>query len=216
VVAPSPVATTREAHAEPPAALTAGQIGEIIGAFAEAARRAKDAGFDAVEIHAAHGFLLSQFLSPLTNHRDDEYGGDHERRSRLPLDVLAAVRGLAGANFPVFVRLGMHDERPGGLTLAPACWTAARLVSGGAALIAVSGGLAGSDDPGRGPGYFVGYAEALKAVVDVPVLVAGGIADPRLADLIVRSGRADIIGIGRAMLDDPAWTAKASAALGQA
>ena len=110
----------------------------------------------------------------------------------------------------------MHDERPGGLTLAPACVTAAQLVAAGAALIDVSGGLAGSDDPGRGPGYFVGYAEALKEVVDVPVLVAGGIADPRMADLIIRSRRADIVGIGRAMLDDPEWTRTAAAALDQA
>ena len=79
----------------------------------------------------------------------------------------------------------------------------------------MSGGLAGSDDPGRGPGYFVDYAEALKAVIDVPVLVAGGIADPRMADLIVRSRRADIIGVGRAMLDDPEWTRHAAGTLGQ-
>jgi 2,4-dienoyl-CoA reductase-like NADH-dependent reductase (Old Yellow Enzyme family) len=110
----------------------------------------------------------------------------------------------------------MHDERPGGLTLAPACLTASQLVAAGAALIDVSGGLAGSDDPGRGPGYFVGYAEALKAIVDVPVLVAGGISDPRMADLIVRSRRADLVGIGRAMLDAPEWTRSAAASLGQA
>jgi 2,4-dienoyl-CoA reductase-like NADH-dependent reductase (Old Yellow Enzyme family) len=116
----------------------------------------------------------------------------------------------------VFVRLGAHDERPGGLTLAPACWTASQLVAGGAALIDVSGGLAGSDDPGRGPGYFVDYAEAMKGVVDVPVLVAGGIADPQMADVIVRSGRADIVGIGRAMLDDADWSRHAIEALGQA
>ncbi|MFO7695166.1 MAG: hypothetical protein R6V57_18935, partial [Vicinamibacterales bacterium] len=122
----------------------------------------------------------------------------------------------AGSDFPVFVRLGVHDERPGGLTLSPACWTAAQLAAAGASLIDVSGGLAGSDDPGRGAGYFVGYAEALKEVVDVPVLVAGGITDPRMADLIVRSRRADIVGVGRAMLDDPVWTRAAAAALGQA
>jgi NADPH2 dehydrogenase len=216
VVAPSPVATTREASPDAPTGLTRDQIDEVVDAFAAAAARARTAGFDAVEVHAAHGFLLSQFLSPLTNHRADEYGGDHERRSRIHLQVLAAVRQRAGEDFPVFVRLGMHDEHPGGLTLSPACWTASRLVEAGAALIDVSGGLAGSDDPGRGPGYFVGYAEALKPVVDVPVLVAGGIADPRMADLIIRSRRADIVGIGRAMLDDPAWTRSAAAALDQA
>jgi 2,4-dienoyl-CoA reductase-like NADH-dependent reductase (Old Yellow Enzyme family) len=216
VVAPSPIVTNREPDPDEPAGMTRDQIDEVIHAFAEAAARARSAGFDAVEIHAAHGFLLSQFLSPFTNRRSDEYGGDHERRSRLHLEVLAAVRRRAGEAFPVFVRLGLHDERPGGLTLSPACWTAARLAEAGAALIDVSGGLAGSDDPGRGPGYFVGYAEAMKGVVDVPVLVAGGIADPRMADVIVRSGRADIVGIGRAMLDDAEWARTAIEALRQA
>jgi len=216
VVAPSPVATTREASPDAPVELTRAQIDEIVEAFAAAAARARAAGFDAVEIHAAHGFLLSQFLSPLANRRSDEYGGDHERRSRIHLEVLGAVRRRAGDRCPVFVRLGLHDERPGGLTLAPACVTAVRLATAGAALIDVSGGLAGSDDPGRGPGYFVGYAEALKAEVDVPVLVAGGISDPTMADLIIRSRRADIVGVGRAMLDNPEWTKAAAAALGQA
>jgi 2,4-dienoyl-CoA reductase-like NADH-dependent reductase (Old Yellow Enzyme family) len=216
VLAPSPVTTSREPDPEAPAELTRAQIGEVVNAFARAAERARRAGFDAVEIHAAHGFLLSQFLSPLANRRDDEYGGDHARRGRIHLDVLAAVRQRAGEDFPAFVRLGMHDERPGGLTLAPACVTAAQLVAAGAALIDVSGGLAGSDDPGRGPGYFVGYAEALKEVVDVPVLVAGGIADPRMADLIIRSRRADLVGIGRAMLDDARWTRTAADVLNQA
>ena len=216
VVAPSPVATTREEQPDSPRELTRGDIGGIVEAFAAAAARARAAGFQSVEIHAAHGFLLSQFLSPLTNRRTDEYGRDHEGRSRVHLQVLEAVRGKAGADFPVFVRLGMHDERPGGLTLAPACVTASQLAAAGAALIDVSGGLAGSDDPGRGPGYFVGYAEALKEVVQVPVLVAGGIGDPRMADLIVRSRRADLVGVGRAMLDDPDWTRTARARLGQA
>jgi NADPH2 dehydrogenase len=213
VLAPSAVQTTREARPDLPRAATAADIAEVVAAFAAAAARARRAGFDAVEIHAAHGFLISQFLSPITNTRDDEFGREHAGRSRLVLDVLAAVRAAAGAEFPVFVRLGAHDERPGGLTLAPACWTAAQLAAGGAALIDVSGGLAGSDDPGRGPGYFVAYAEALKGVVDIPVLVAGGIADPKMADVIIRSGRADIVGIGRAMLDDADWSRKAIAQL---
>ena len=216
VIAPSAIRTTREGQSDLPRAATAEDIVGIVGAFAGAAARARVAGFDAVEIHAAHGFLLSQFLSPLTNQREDTFGRDHAGRSRLVLDVLAAVRAAAGADFPVFVRLGAHDERPDGLTLPPACWTAAQLVAGGAALIDVSGGLAGSDDPGRGPGYFVEYAEAMSGVIDVPVLVAGGIADPQMADVIIRSGRADIVGIGRAMLEDADWSRRAIAALGQA
>jgi len=215
IAAPSPIPTTREANPDAPEALTKARIDEVIEAFAAAAARARRAGFDAVEIHAAHGFLLSQFLSPLTNFRDDEYGGDHERRSRIHLEVLAAVRGRVGPAFPVFVRLGMHDERPGGLTLPPACWTASQLAAAGAAMIDVSGGQSGSDDPGRGPGYFVAYAEAVKDAVDVPVMVAGGITEPQMADVIIRSGRADIVGIGRAMLDDPDWTRKAAEALRQ-
>jgi 2,4-dienoyl-CoA reductase-like NADH-dependent reductase (Old Yellow Enzyme family) len=215
VVAPSPIPTTREASPDAPKGLTKAQIDEVIEAFAAAAARARRAGFDAVEIHAAHGFLLSQFLSPLTNFRDDEYGGDHERRSRIHLEVLAAVRSRVGVSFPVFVRLGMHDERPGGLTLPPACWTASQLAAAGAAMIDVSGGQSGSEDPGRGPGYFVAYAEAVKDVVEVPVMVAGGITEPQMADVIIRSGRADIVGIGRAMLDDPDWTRKAAEALRQ-
>jgi 2,4-dienoyl-CoA reductase-like NADH-dependent reductase (Old Yellow Enzyme family) len=216
VVAPSPVATTRETDPAAPQALTGAQIDDVVEAFAAAAARAWRAGFDAVEFHAAHGFLLSQFLSPLTNRRDDEFGGSHEGRSRLLLDVLAAMRHHAGPAFPVFVRLGLHDERPGGLTLAPACETASRLAAAGASMIDVSGGLAGSDDPGRGPGYFVSYAEAVKDVVSVPVMVAGGITEAQTADAIIRSGRADIVGIGRAMLEAPDWARTAADLLRQA
>ncbi|MCX6551661.1 MAG: NADH:flavin oxidoreductase [Acidobacteria bacterium] len=216
VLAPSAIPNIREAQPGLPTPLTSAHVAEVVAAFADAARRARRAGFDAVEIHAAHGFLLSQFLSPLTNHRDDEYGGDHERRSRLAIEVLGGVKQAVGPGYPVFVRLGVHDERPGGLTLAPACWTAAHLAAGGAALIDVSGGLSGSDDPGRGPGYFVEYAEAVKSATGVPVLVAGGISDPKMADIVVRSGRSDLVGIGRAMLEDPEWARHAAEALAQA
>ena len=204
-LAPSAIQSPREPNGEMPEAATLAHIAEVVTAFADAAARAKRAGFDAVELHAAHGFLLSQFLSPLTNQRDDRYGGDETGRGQLLLDTLAAVRTRIGAGFPVFVRLGGHDEYPNGVDLAASCRTAVRLADAGAALIDVSGGLAGSDDPGRGPGYFVAYAEAIKQVVTVPVMVAGGITDPAHANHIVRQGQADIVGIGRAMLDDPEW-----------
>jgi NADPH2 dehydrogenase len=213
-LAPSSIRHRREPHGEVPDAATPGQIATVATAFADAAARARRAGFQAVELHAAHGFLLSQFLSPLTTQRDDEYGGDEQRRGRALMDVLAAVRDLTGPSFPVAVRLGAHDEYPGGFQLDAACRVAARLESGGAALIDVSGGLAGSDDPGRGPGYFVAYAAAIKAAVAVPVMVAGGISDPVHADRIIRDGHADIVGVGRAMLDDPEWARTAIQALG--
>jgi len=204
-LAPSAIVSPRDPKGEVPEAASPAQIAEMAWAFADAASRAQQAGFDAVEIHAAHGFLLSQFLSPLTNVREDDWGGDENRRGRAPLDVLAAVRARVGLPYPVFVRLGAHDELPGGLQLDAAVRMAARLADAGAALIDISGGMAGSDDPGRGPGYFVAYAEAMKRMVRVPVMVAGGIADPDHANRIVTSGQADVIGIGRAMLENPEW-----------
>jgi len=171
------------------------------------------AGFQAVEVHAAHGFLLSQFLSPLTNKREDEYGGPVENRCRLHLAVLSEVVSRVGADCPVFVRLGAHDETPGGLELGDSCQVAGWLAEAGAALIDVSGGLQGSRGAGKGAAYFVPYAQAIKAVVGVPVLVTGGFAEPDLADRAVREQWADLVGIGRAMLNDPDWARKAIAHL---
>ncbi|HEY3384707.1 MAG TPA: NADH:flavin oxidoreductase [Vicinamibacterales bacterium] len=215
-VAPTSVRHPYEAEGDIPEALTAGMIDEILQAFGDAAVRARSAGFSAVELHAAHGFLLSQFLSPLTNLRTDEYGGPIENRSRLHLAALESVRARLGQDFPVFVRLGAHDETAGGLELDDSCWTAVKLAAAGASLIDVSGGLQGSRGMGKGAAYFVPYARAIKAVVTVPVLVTGGISEPALADRAVREGWADLIGIGRAMLNDPDWARKAIAHLSMA
>jgi 2,4-dienoyl-CoA reductase-like NADH-dependent reductase (Old Yellow Enzyme family) len=212
-VAPSAKRHPYETAGEIPEALTATQIQEIVGAFGKAAVRARDAGFDAVEIHAAHGFLLSEFLSPLTNQRTDEFGGNAENRSRIHLQVLGEVQRLAGREYPVFIRLGAHDETPGGLELEDACQAAVRLEQGGVHLIDVSGGLQGSCGLAKEPGYFVPYAAALKARVMIPIIVTGGIREPAHADRIIREGRADLVGIGRAMLEDAGWARKAIAAL---
>ncbi len=206
---PSAIRHAHSADGEVPEAATLVQIAEVIAAFGGAAVRARAAGFDAVELHAAHGFLLSQFLSPLSNHRDDAYGGSDENRRRLHMEVLAEVRTCLGPNFPVFVRLGATDETPGGVEIEAGCAAAEGLVHGGVDLVDVSGGLQGSRGAGKGPGYFVPSAEAIKKRVRVPVIVTGGIADPVLADRIVREGRADLVGIGRAMLNDPLWARKA-------
>jgi 2,4-dienoyl-CoA reductase-like NADH-dependent reductase (Old Yellow Enzyme family) len=210
---PSAIRHPYEPDGDVPEAISREMIPEILHAFGDAAARAQAAGFQAVEIHAAHGFLLGQFLSPLTNRRDDTYGGVVENRSRLHLAVLGEVRSRVAREVAVFVRLGAHDETPGGLELDDACWTAARLAEAGANLIDVSGGLQGSRGVGKGPAYFVPYAQAIKSAVRVPVMVAGGLGEPDLADRAVREGWADLVGVGRAMLNDPDWAGKAIAHL---
>jgi 2,4-dienoyl-CoA reductase-like NADH-dependent reductase (Old Yellow Enzyme family) len=212
-IGPSAVRHPCEPEGDVPEAVGRTMVPEILRAFGDAAARAQAAGFQAVEIHAAHGYLLGQFLSPLTNRRDDEYGGVVENRSRLHLAVLGEVRSRVAREMAIFVRLGAHDETPGGLELDDACWTAARLADAGAHLIDVSGGHQGSRGVGKGTAYFVPYARAIKASVRVPVMVTGGLGEPDLADRTVREGWADLVGVGRAMLNDPDWAGKAIAHL---
>lgn len=208
-VAPSAVRHPNEPVGDVPEALSVADINGIVRAFGDAAVRVCGAGFDAIEIHAAHGFLLSAFLSPLTNLRTDEYGGAVENRCRLHLEVLGEIRHRVGPAVPVFVRLGAADEMPGGLEISDSC-RAARLLEGhGADMIDVSGGLQGARGAGKTAGYFVEYAAAIRAAVNVPVMVTGGIREASLADCIVRKGDADLVGIGRAMLEDPDWAAGA-------
>jgi len=213
---PSPVKHPYEPEGEVPREATAAELAQIAAAFGDAADRARLAGFSAIEIHAAHGFLLSQFLSPLTNRRTDDYGGALEQRAKLHREVVAAVRGRVGPWFPVFMRIGADDETPGGLRIEEGANLAACMADNSVNLIDVSGGLQGSRGVGKGPGYFVPYAEAIKRRVGVPVLVAGGISDPAMADRIIREEQADLVGVGRAMLTDPDWAAQAIRRLSQA
>lgn len=201
---------------EPARALSLAEIESIIQAFAAAARRAREAGFDFVEVHGAHGYLLSEFASPLTNRRRDSYGGSLENRLRLPLEVLAAVRQVVGPDGLVLYRLGADDLLPGGLTQAEGCQAAQVLAGAGVDVIDVSGGLGGSEPPnwdGVSQGYFVPLAAAVRTAANVPVIGVGGIRDPQVADRIVRSGQADLVAIGRALLDNPNWAAEARAQL---
>lgn len=195
--------------------LTEGQMTSIRRSFGDAARRAKRARFDAVEIHGAHGYLLNQFFSPLTNQRTDQYGGSREARLRYPLEVVATVRGAVGPDYPILYRLGADDLMPGGLTIDDAAWAAPRLVEAGVDMLDLSGGIGGSQPPGDDrEGYFDYLGRAVKAVVDIPVMVTGGIKSPAVADRLVREGSADLVGVGRALLADPRWAEKAVAKLG--
>jgi len=208
----SPVPHPKRDGGEIPRELTLPEITDIVGAFAVAADRAKQAGFDAVEVHGAHGYLLNQFYSPLTNHRADGYGGSREKRLNLPLQVVMAVKEAVGRNYPLLYRLGADDMMPGGLGGEDAVYAAQRLEEAGIDLLDVSGGLGGYRPEKAGKGYFVDLAAKLKSAVTIPVLVTGGISEPDYADRIIRSGKADLVGIGHALLADPSWARKAAAA----
>ena len=206
-VAPSPIPASEEA--ESPRELSVQEIEIIAERFVSAADRAVEAGFDAVEIHGAHGFLLSQFLSPLTNRRTDEYGKDLEGRMRFPLEVVRKVRAELG-DLPLLYRLGADDQKPNGLTLSDSRKVAVELASEGVDIIDVSGGLSGSRPPGtQGEGYMVHLAEGIKSVVKIPVIAVGGVVTATFADRVIRDGKADLVAVGRAMLNDPDWATKA-------
>jgi 2,4-dienoyl-CoA reductase-like NADH-dependent reductase (Old Yellow Enzyme family) len=202
---------------EPARALTIPEMEDIVQAFAAAARRAVQAGFDGVEVHGAHGYLLSEFLSPLVNRRTDEYGGSLANRLRMPLRVVEAVHRVVDAGHLLLYRLGADDLVPGGLTQAEGCQAAHSLAAAGVDVLDVSGGLGGDEPPGWdgvSQGYFVPMAAAVRAAAGVPVIGVGGIKDPRAADRIIRAGQVDLVAVGRAMLTNPHWAAEARAALG--
>lgn len=191
-------------------ALTAEEIATIPGLFAAAARRAKAAGFDAVEIHSAHGYLLCQFFSPLTNLRTDEYGGDVHRRIKLHLEVISAVRAAVGADFPILLRLGAADYVEGGSRVEDSVIAVVEFERAGVDMLDISGGMNGYVRPGHDePGYFAELTEPIKQAVSIPVILTGGVTEPAQADELLASGKADLIGVGRAILKDSAWAARA-------
>lgn len=199
---------------ELPRSMTIREIEEVIEDFSRAARRACEAGFDVVEIHGAHGYLLSQFLSPLSNRRDDEYGGSLENRVRLSLRVIRGIRKELGQDYPVLYRLGAEDMLQGGLTLDEGVKAATMLAEEGVGIIDVSGGLVGHLNPANeGPGFFITQAAAVKRAVKIPVIGVGGIKTAVEADAIIRSGQVDLVAVGRALFKDPKWASKAVKAL---
>ena len=183
-------------------------------AFAAAARRAVEAGFQAVEIHAAHGYLLSEFFSPLSNHRDDEYGGGIEDRSRMPCEVVAAVRAAIPDWMPISVRISGTDFVDGGNTADDMAVGAQCLRGAGADLIHVSAGGVTPSAPKVYPGYLLPVAETIRRVAGGPVIAVGLIENAQVADDVVRSGRADLVALGRELLRNPYWALHAAAELG--
>ena len=208
-VAPSPVilpTVPKTGDDTPPAELTKEQIAETVHRFAAAAVRAKAAGYDAVEIHSAHAYLLNQFYSPLTNLRTDEYGGSLDNRLRIHREVIAAVREAVGPEYPVAIRLGGCDYMEGGSTLEDCVYAAKLFAEAGVDLIDLSGGMCRYTIPGHNePGYFRAMSEAVKKEVPVPVLLTGGVKTLADAEKLLEEGAADLIGVGRKLFQDAEW-----------
>ncbi|MEJ3403474.1 NADH:flavin oxidoreductase/NADH oxidase [Rathayibacter sp. YIM 133350] len=198
-----------------PEALDAAGISTVVEDFARAAGRAIRAGFDLVEVHAAHGYLVHQFLSPLSNRRTDDYGGSLENRARLLLEIVRAVRAEVGEAVPVFVRFSASDYAEGGWDREQTATVARWAHEAGADVFDISSGgnISGARIP-VGPGYQVPFAEYVREQAGVPVAAVGLITDPRQAEQILTSGQADAVLLGRAMMRDPHWALRAAFELG--
>lgn len=212
-VAPSAIAY--EGYAEP-VALDADGIAALVASFRAAARRALDAGFDVLEVHAAHGYLLHEFLSPLSNTREDEWGGSLENRARLVVDVVRAVRGEAGPGVPILVRFSASDAAPGGLEPDDVAQASRWVADAGADLIDVSSaGLVAHQKIAVGPGYQVPLAARVRELAQVPVAAVGIITSGTQAEQILQEGSADAIFAAREWLRDPHFGLRAAGELGE-
>jgi len=191
--------------------MTKDDIARVIESFTLAADRAIEAGFDGVEIHSAHSYLLNQFYSPLTNLRQDEYGGGIEGRIKIHLDIIDGVRSVIGEKHPLLLRLGACDYMEGGSQIDDAVTASKRFEHAGIDILDISGGLCGFVVKGREneQGYFSDVTEVIKQNIKVPVILTGGIRDIKVADRLIEAGKADLIGIGRAMYKDSYWAEKA-------
>ncbi|MCC6771111.1 MAG: NADH:flavin oxidoreductase/NADH oxidase [Gemmatimonadaceae bacterium] len=213
VVAPSAIAFAD--NYPQPHALTREGITRIVDAFREAAARARDAGFQVIEVHAAHGYLLHQFLSPLANHRTDEYGGSFENRVRLTLDVARAVRDVWPAEAPLLVRLSATDWAPGGWDVDETVQLAKLLRAAGVDLIdCSSGGLASGVRIPLEPGYQVPFARRVRHDAGIATGAVGLITTPDQAERVVADGDADLVLMARELLRHPRWPLEAAHVLG--
>ncbi len=189
-----------------PGEMSVEDMTKVVTAFVAAARRAKSAGYDGVEIHSAHGYLLNQFFSPLTNKRTDAYGGSLENRLRLLRETIRAVRAAVGPDYPIAVRLGGCDYTEGGNTIDDAVAAGKILAQEDIQLLDLTGGMNRYLIKGRTePGYFADMSEAVKEAIDLPVLVTGGVKTRADAQRLIDENAADLIGVGRMLMKDAAW-----------
>ncbi len=198
-----------------PSAYTLAEIEQLKATFVAATRRAERVGYDLIEIHGAHGYLLHQFISPLSNKRTDQYGGSRENRIRLPLEIFAAMREAWPKHKPLGIRISAVDWIDGGLSIEDSIFFAQKLKDAGCDFMDVS---SGGNDPGQkivlGPGYQVHFAEAIRKATGMTVMAVGLIAEPEQAEAVVASGQADMVALARGFLDDPHWAWHAAWKLG--
>jgi 2,4-dienoyl-CoA reductase-like NADH-dependent reductase (Old Yellow Enzyme family) len=198
-----------------PLALTVSQISAIIQAFAAAAQRAQAAGAKVVEIHAAHGYLLHSFLSPLSNQRTDEYGGPFENRTRIVREVIIAVRKVWPERYPLFIRISASDWMDGGWTIEDSIALTKIIKTLGVSVVdCSSGGVVPHAKIPLGPGYQVPFAQRIRCEAGLPTAAVGMITDPAQADHIIRTGQADLVLLARQLLREPYWPLHAARALG--
>ena len=211
----APSAIAYAAGDPPPEALDEVGIRAIVAAFAAAARRALAAGFEVVEVHAAHGYLLHEFLSPLSNRREDAWGGSFAARIRLTRDVVAAVRAVWPERLPLFVRISATDWADGGWDLEQSVELARVLKGEGVDLVDVSsGGLVAHQQIAVGPGYQVPFASRIRSEAGIATGAVGLVTEPAQAQAILESGAADLVLLARELLRDPYWPRRAARALG--
>jgi 2,4-dienoyl-CoA reductase-like NADH-dependent reductase (Old Yellow Enzyme family) len=215
-VSASPIAASPDAA--PPVALDHAQIRAIVATWAESAQRAVDAGFDILEIHAAHGYLIHQFLSPLSNHRDDAYGGARTNRMRFALEVVEAVRRVWPPDRPLFYRCASIDGKGGSWDMDDTLALASALSERGVDVLDCSaGGMSGQSPLAivpRVPGYQVSYASSVRHAVPMKTMAIGLITTPHHAESILQNGDADLIGMARELMYNADWPVHAAAALG--
>ncbi len=212
----APSAIPCPANQEIPHELTKDEIRNIVEEFGDCALRAKKAGFDGVEVHGAHGYLIAQFMSPYSNKRTDEYGGSLLNRMRFPLEIISNIRAKAGNDFPILFRISGDEFVPGGRTIEDTKAIAVLLEQAGVNAIHVSAGVYGSMQFIIPPaavrhGWIADFAAEVKKVVSIPVITVGRINDPMMAETIIASGKADFVAIGRGSLADPELPNKAAA-----
>lgn len=211
-VAPSPIGISERGPV--PRVLSKAEIRYVVDEFVSAAHRGQKAGFEFIEIHGAHGYLICEFLSPLSNRRDDEYGGDRDRRLRFPMEIVQGIRQVCGERFPIQFRISGCEYVPGGLTLDDTSYVTQKLVESGAASISVSAGnwqtlryiMAPMFMP---PALLADDAAKIKSAVKVPVIAVGRIHSAALAERVLTEGKADLVAVGRGLIADPDWAKKA-------